>query len=296
MRTPCTCHPRALGTVDPKAQPHEGASRAKCVDVNHQITHHQKSLDHRNMHTTLRQAWHHIPLSRHLFSQCVCHTEAMAHGFIALIASCLTVGLFTSPLKIAQEIRLNKATGAYSAIPYLAMALNCFFWSLYGYNLGDNAIIVPNAIGIFVACLTLSTFKNNVEQDRQAAVTRQYQIGAAIGAVLLSWAYLIPPYGNSKGRLGLLGAALSISMFASPLATIRQVVTEKNSASLPIPMVIMGTLATIFWSLYGHAIGDMFILVPNVLGLTFSLLQLGLAGIYPRRAVTLARPTSIATL
>ena len=221
----------------------------------------------------------------------------MPHGLIAGIACGLTIGLFTSPLKIAQEIRLNKATGSYSAIPYLAMVLNCLVWLLYGCSLGMKTIIIPNAIGVFVACVTLSTFKNNVAQERQTAVNRQYLTAAALCAVLLCWAHLhpVPPFGNSQARLGLLGAGLSISMFASPFATIRQVIAEKDSASLPVPMVVMSTLATLFWSLFGQATGDMFILVPNVLGLAFSLVQLTLTGIYPRQADTVVRPTNIGT-
>jgi len=217
-------------------------------------------------------------------------------GVVAICASALTVGLFTSPLKIAQEIRLNKSTGGYSPLPYLAMVLNCFFWALYGYNISDKAILLPNIVGICVALLTLTAFKNNIDGDKQAGFLRTVLISGSVGIILLAWVYLFPPSDNSVARMGFAGAGLSISMFASPFATIKQVIMEKNSSSLPIPMVTMSALACVSWTLYGHMIGDMNVFVPNALGLLFSLAQLTLAGAYPRKSATSVRPASIGTL
>ena len=217
----------------------------------------------------------------------------MAHGLIALVASCLNIGLYTSPLNIAREIRLMKGTGAYSPIPYLAMALSCLFWDLYGWHVAENAIMVPCTIGLAAACLTLTTFLQHLGQEKESSVLCQYVATVCIGITLLGWAFLMPPANKATARLGLLGAASSICMFASPFATIKQVIKEKNSASLPVPMVTMSVLCTTAWVMYGRAIGDNFLLVPNALGLGFALIQLSLAGIYPSREAHVAvRPGS----
>eukprot|EP00997_Jenningsia_sp_PLL12_P007035 NODE_3635_length_750_cov_76.005706_g3050_i0.p2 GENE.NODE_3635_length_750_cov_76.005706_g3050_i0~~NODE_3635_length_750_cov_76.005706_g3050_i0.p2 ORF type:complete len:90 (-),score=24.97 NODE_3635_length_750_cov_76.005706_g3050_i0:51-320(-) len=71
-------------------------------------------------------------------------------------------------------------------------------------------------------------------------------------------------------------------MYASPLATVHQVLTEKSSASLPLPLLLTGTVNSFTWMLYGSLVQNNYVFVPSILSLTLTILQLTLTQVYPR--------------
>jgi solute carrier family 50 protein (sugar transporter) len=77
--------------------------------------------------------------------------------------------------------------------------------------------------------------------------------------------------------LGYVGVGMVIVMFGGPLATIKTVLKEKSTASLPFGFTIASFVNCVAWTGYGAmVIHDPFIWVPNALGLASSIAQLGL--------------------
>jgi len=74
-----------------------------------------------------------------------------------------------------------------------------------------------------------------------------------------------------------------IVFFAAPLSTIYTVLTTKNSASIHRPLMITNTFNAIFWSLYGLALWNFVIIIPNGCGVLFGVIQIILSCWFPRR-------------
>lgn len=73
---------------------------------------------------------------------------------------------------------------------------------------------------------------------------------------------------------GYLSLLVSIGFYASPFATIREVLRSKNAASIPIALCTAGTIGNSLWTLYGLAQSDWFIFLPNVVCVLIGVAQI----------------------
>jgi solute carrier family 50 protein (sugar transporter) len=81
--------------------------------------------------------------------------------------------------------------------------------------------------------------------------------------------------------VGNLGVVLCVAMFGSPLAALKTVVSTKSAESIPLPFTLASVLNCFLWTVVGILdMNDVNIYVPNVLGLTFGLIQVGLKLVY----------------
>ena len=74
----------------------------------------------------------------------------------------------------------------------------------------------------------------------------------------------------------------AIGFFAAPLSTMVDVVKTRNAASLTAPLSIMITLNGSFWTAYGIAVSNLFIVVPNAIGAVCGIVQCLLLLLYRR--------------
>ena len=75
-----------------------------------------------------------------------------------------------------------------------------------------------------------------------------------------------------------------IFFYGAPLSTFYTVLKERNSSSIHVPTMITNTLNGTFWSIYGFAVSDMFVAIPNGIGALFGVLQVVLIVLFPRQA------------
>ncbi|NYB52256.1 MAG: hypothetical protein HVN35_06855 [Methanobacteriaceae archaeon] len=79
----------------------------------------------------------------------------MSIEIIGLMASIFAVVTFISPLAQIQKIREIKKSDEVSPVIYMALAVNCSLWTIYGAGINNWYIFTPNAIGIVVSIVTL---------------------------------------------------------------------------------------------------------------------------------------------
>ena len=81
--------------------------------------------------------------------------------------------------------------------------------------------------------------------------------------------------------VGNLGVFLCVCLFASPLSVALKVIQMKSARAIPLPFALASTLNCFLWSVTGlFDMKDYAIYLPNLLGLTFSLIQVVLKLIY----------------
>lgn len=100
---------------------------------------------------------------------------------------------------------------------------------------------------------------------------------------------------------GFLAIGCGLALYASPFGTIRLVLRTKNANSIPIAMVVIGTISNATWIVYGVLAHDLFIVCPTVVNTCLCAAQLALYVAYSpaiarRKAAALTEERSDSSL
>jgi solute carrier family 50 protein (sugar transporter) len=83
------------------------------------------------------------------------------------------------------------------------------------------------------------------------------------------------PY--AAGLIGNMAVLFCMLMFASPLSALQTVLRTRSAISIPLPFTLATILNCFLWSVAGLGeFKDFNIYFPNLLGLAFGLIQIGL--------------------
>lgn len=139
-------------------------------------------------------------------------------------------------------------------------------------------VLIPNASGaLFGLYYTAMFAKHN---SGQYSLTPYYAGSGAIIAAAAGMALTLPP-AVAANYIGLTGCTLAVVLMASPLATVKTVIKDKNTAAMPFATSLATLLNAVSWSGYGWLVAkDMLILAPNILGLASAIVQLSLFAKY----------------
>lgn len=81
---------------------------------------------------------------------------------------------------------------------------------------------------------------------------------------------------SNKGTgdwVGYIAVATSIVLYASPFATLSRVIRTKSVASIPIEMVVVGTITNAIWVVYAVLEWDAIVFFPNAISVFFGCVQ-----------------------
>jgi len=205
---------------------------------------------------------------------------------IGNLATVCTIVLFLSGLEMCAKFYKNKTTGDMSPLSFLVGVVMTFVWFTYGKFKEDASLYTVNGIGfILQSCFSLCFYVYAVNKPN---ILKKLVLVSVILSCIHIFVNVADPE-QVRNQMGFLGAALSISFFASPLATIKQVIRTKSAETLPFYQIVMSWIVSGLWTLYGTVIADNFVLMPNFIGFVIATCQLGLFFYYP---VNATRPTS----
>ncbi|KAF4040650.1 Sugar efflux transporter for intercellular exchange [Phytophthora infestans] len=202
-----------------------------------------------------------------------------------LATAAIQIGMNLSPAPDMYRVHKFKTTGQMALLPLVLMCFNNHLWLLYGLLTGSYfplcaAALVGETAGIVFTSVYYRYARNTLETRRTC--------GAALFGMALVTLYVLLGVTVKTGQsfdqvvqsLGYVGASINICLYASPLATIKVVLATKSSASVPINLCIMIFLNCCMWVATSIVDDDMFVLIPSVIGLVFSGVQLPLYFIY----------------
>mmetsp|Transcript_13544 Transcript_13544/g.37409 ORF Transcript_13544/g.37409 Transcript_13544/m.37409 type:complete len:498 (+) Transcript_13544:267-1760(+) len=78
--------------------------------------------------------------------------------------------------------------------------------------------------------------------------------------------------------------ATTLFFYGAPLSTIFRVLRTRNAVSIHFWTMVMNTLTSFFWAAYGAAIRDLFITLPNVIGVALGVVQIFLWVVFPKKS------------
>ncbi|XP_013146431.1 PREDICTED: sugar transporter SWEET1-like isoform X2 [Papilio polytes] len=198
---------------------------------------------------------------------------------IAYLAVATTILQFLSGILVCKQYVANKTTAEASSFPFIAGVLSCGIWLLYGLTKRNDKIVTVNTIGLvlmisYSVIFYFYTFK-------KSAVLRQCTFTIIFFLILLGYISVEEDNENLVIRLGTLASSFTIVTVAAPLSKLLHVIRVKSTECLPFPMILMSLFVSAFWYLYGYIDQDLFVAVPNFIGMVLAMVQLVLFLIFP---------------
>ncbi|EGZ23453.1 hypothetical protein PHYSODRAFT_482928 [Phytophthora sojae] len=191
----------------------------------------------------------------------------------------LMVGI--SPLPDFYRIHKTHTTGEVSILPITLLFCNSFMWAIYGGSANNIfPVLVCNMYGMATS-VVFSSIYYRWSTDRAAI----HKIWARAACVLAAGTlYLILGSCGATGQtfdqvastFGFIAVAINIALYASPFANMKKVIETKDASSLPITISVVFLGNAALWVLYSITVGDMFVMVPNLLGMLLCTAQVAL--------------------
>mmetsp|Transcript_13139 Transcript_13139/g.20041 ORF Transcript_13139/g.20041 Transcript_13139/m.20041 type:complete len:234 (+) Transcript_13139:91-792(+) len=195
------------------------------------------------------------------------------------LAPIMCIILYMAPIPTIYLVWKEKKVGDLPLVPYTSMICNTFVWVSYGLMREEPRVWIANGTGLVFGILYFIVFIYNSPAQSQTlpgTVNQHIQGASCLILLCLGIAKFLGP-----AMVGNLGIFLCVVMFASPLAALKVVLQTKSAKAIPLPFTIASVLNCLFWSISGlFDMNDYAIYAPNLLGLSFSLIQVLLKLVY----------------
>ncbi|CAK8568089.1 unnamed protein product [Lathyrus sativus] len=190
---------------------------------------------------------------------------------------------FLAPLPTFYRVCKKKSTEGFQSIPYVAALFSAMLWLFYAYiKTGETLLITINAFGCVIETIYLAIYVTYCPKKVRMSTLRMIVLMNFVGfGAIVVLTYVLAK--EEEGRIKLLGwicVVFATSVFAAPLSIIRVVIRTKSVEFLPFPLSLLLLISAVMWLLYGLSLRDIYVTLPNVVGLTFGIVQITLYAIY----------------
>ncbi|KAG1686720.1 hypothetical protein DVH05_005991 [Phytophthora capsici] len=206
-------------------------------------------------------------------------TAILAVLRVLTTAAALMVGM--SPFPDFYRIHKTHTTGEVSILPITLLFCNSFMWAIYGYATNNIfPVLVCNLYGMTTSVVFSSIFYR-WSTDRTSIHKLWIRAACVLAAgtvylILGSCGATNQTIDQVASTFGFIAVSINIALYASPLAGMKKVIETKDASSLPITIsaVFLGNAA--LWVVYALTVGDVFVMVPNLLGMVLCAVQVAL--------------------
>ena len=192
----------------------------------------------------------------------------------------------------------DRSVGNLPLLPYSSMIANCVLWMVYGILRKETKVWFTNLIGLLFGLFYFLQFIKHTPPNSTSlpGTVRQHLQGClAIIAGSAAWVFACYLTVRRKGMwmsfaagfIGNSAVMFCMLMFASPLVALAAVLRTRSAKSIPLPFTLATILNCFLWSVAGLGdFNDFNIYFPNLLGLAFGLIQVGLKIHFDNRSST----------
>ncbi|KAK4264546.1 hypothetical protein QN277_025705 [Acacia crassicarpa] len=204
----------------------------------------------------------------------------LVFGLLGNMASFLC---FLAPVPTFYRIYKKKTTEGFQSVPYIAALFSAMLWLFYAYvKTGETLLITINVFGCVIETIYLAIYITYCSKKARVSTLRLILLlnfgGFCVIALLT---HLLTKEAASRVKLlGWICVVFATSVFAAPLSIIRVVIKTKSVEFLPFPLSLLLTVSAVTWLLYGLALKDIYVTLPNVVGLSFGIVQMILYAMY----------------
>jgi solute carrier family 50 protein (sugar transporter) len=196
---------------------------------------------------------------------------------LGAMGNAIAIIFFIVPITIMIDLYRNKDTNKIPYLLFIFTILNCEFWAIYGMKLNAWPIWLCNSVGIVTNHIYLTMFFIYLDITINKKITF---IASLYVSFVFSFA-LVYIFVDDTKVVGTIAMIVNILMFISPLQKLIEVIKMKDNSYIPIWVSFTLVLSSIIWIAYGYYKDrDMYIIIPNSIGLTTSLTQVILYFMY----------------
>ncbi|KAI3673626.1 hypothetical protein L6452_39750 [Arctium lappa] len=213
--------------------------------------------------------------------------ESFAHLTLAfgLLGNVVSFMVFLSPLPTFIKVYKKKSTEGFQSVPYVVGLFSAMLWIYYALLKTDCMLLITiNSIGCFIQSCYICFFIFYAPKKARIESLKLIVLMIVVGfglIVTLTW-FLA----NGAGRVVIVGwicLVFALCVFMAPLGVVRQVIKTKSVEYMPVLLSAALTLNAITWFFYGLLLHDFNIAIPNILGVTFGVLQMILYFVYKNK-------------
>ena len=195
--------------------------------------------------------------------------------------------VFMAPIPTIRKIMLDRNVGGLPLLPYSSMVANCVVWVVYGLLIKETKVWATNALGCGLGVLYCNEFRRYcpIGSAKLPGTLLGHLKSVSFIVMLTCFCALLFPVQRAASLVGAEGVFLCVLMFASPLATLKEVIETKSASSIPLPFTLACLLNCLLWSVVGwFEMNDFMIYAPNFLGFGCALAQVALKLFFKKAA------------
>jgi solute carrier family 50 protein (sugar transporter) len=203
---------------------------------------------------------------------------------LGIVGNVICISMFLSPAPTFWKIFKARSTLQYSGLPYALTLFNCMLWVLYGNPMvlkGGTLILIVNAAGAAISICFLTVFLTYTNKEGRRIIGPLVATEVAATATIALILFLAIPHQPTRKLVsGTLCVLVTVAMYGAPLSVMKMVIQTKSVEYMPFLLSLFMTLNTSIWTGYGAVSKDIFVIIPNCVGLAFGICQLLLHCIY----------------
>ncbi|KAF4649587.1 sugar transporter [Perkinsus chesapeaki] len=186
------------------------------------------------------------------------------------------LGLSLAPIPTMIDIIKNKSIGDYSPFPYAVTLVQNLMWVLYGrITPNRDDIVIANSLSAIVElsyCIIFWFYAKTSVKRRHLA----WLHGGSVAFILIvvSFAKAVESGISVNTSLGIMASALNALMYGSPLAVLKVVIQTRSVRYMPFLLSFMTLMCAVIWFAWALVANDVFVLIPNILGLGLGIAQM----------------------
>nr|AVF19622.1 SWEETs [Cymbidium hybrid cultivar] len=210
-------------------------------------------------------------------------TDAIRTG-VGIVGNVIALGLFLSPLPTFIRIWKKKSVEEFSVIPYVATLLNCMLWMLYGLPIvhpNSTLVLTINSAGtvIELSYVILYLVFSGGPKRLKALLLFLGDL-AIVGVVAVVVLIFFHTHDRRSLIVGIVCVIFCIIMYLAPLTVMKMVIQTKSVEYMPLSLSVASFFNGLCWTIYALIRFDLYITIPNSIGLVFSITQLVLHVLY----------------
>nr|QEM23334.1 bidirectional sugar transporter SWEET17 [Paeonia suffruticosa] len=206
---------------------------------------------------------------------------------VGIIGNIISILVFLSPIRTFQRIVKRKSTEDYESLPYITALLTASLWTFYGLiKPGGLLVSTVNGAGSVLECIYVTLF---LMYAPKGAKVRTMKIAGFLNVGFFGLVIaiaLLAIHGKMQITfVGVICSGLTVGMYASPLSAMKTVLKTKSVVYMPFFLSFFLFLNAAVWSVYSILVKDIFLGVPNAVGLVLGSAQLIMYSVYKNKSI-----------
>ncbi|KAL6644070.1 hypothetical protein ACP70R_018836 [Stipagrostis hirtigluma subsp. patula] len=207
------------------------------------------------------------------------HPWAFAFGLLGNLISFMT---FLAPIPTFYRIYKSKSTDGFQSVPYVVALFSSMLWISYALiKTNETLLITINAAGCVIETIYIVMYLVYAPKKAKLFTIKiVLLLNVGVFGIILLVTLLLFAGERRVVTLGWVCVGFAVGVFVAPLSIMRRVIQTKSVEYMPFSLSLSLTLSAVVWFLYGLLIKDKYVALPNVLGFTFGVVQMGLYVFY----------------